>query len=94
MLELVGWTGAILFALCGVPQALKVWRTHQVRDLSWVFLLMWLSGEILTFIYVLANNAISGELQLPLLTNYVFNTIILMYLVWAKRAYKNNQSNS
>jgi len=88
-MEQIGWIGAILFAICGVPQAIKVWWTHKTRDLSLTFLLMWWFGEILTFAYVVHDNYEHESYQWPLITNYVVNFIIVSYLLWAKRAYKN-----
>jgi uncharacterized protein with PQ loop repeat len=79
-----GWIGAILFALCGIPQAWKVYRTKKCRDISLIFLLMWFIAEILTIIYILYDNTINGKYQLPLLVNYIFNIVIVGYLLVVK----------
>ncbi len=87
MIEWIGWTGALLFSWCAVPQCLKTWRTRRADDLSWGFLLMWLWGEVFTLAYVLATNARTGDYQLPLLTNYAFNLLLACYLIYAKWRY-------
>ena len=84
LIELIGWLGAILFATCSIPQVLQVYRTRRCDDLSMSFLQMWLWGELLSFAYVLNNE----QLQWPLITNYVFNILLVIYLVWAKWVYR------
>lgn len=56
-------------------------------DVSWVFLLMWFFGEVLMFVYVFYHNVSTGVWQLPLLTNYVANFVMLCYLLYAKSVY-------
>ena len=86
-LETLGWIGAILFCFCAVPQSIKVYRTKSAGDLSWIFLLMWLFGEIFTLIYVIDKNMQVNVYQWPLITNYVMNTILVLYLVYARIRY-------
>lgn len=83
-MEIVGWIGGLLFAFCGVPQAIKSYRTKHARDISWWFLWMWVGGEILTLVYVLDNNLFTGDWQLPLLTNYALNTIVVAFIMYIK----------
>ena len=71
MIEILGWSSTFLLGLCGVPQALKAWKTKGATDISWVFLVMWLLGEILACIYVCSGNFTSGVCQVPLLVNYI-----------------------
>ena len=60
----IGWIGSILMAFCGLPQAIESYKTKSSRGLSWGFLIMWFSGELLTLIYILP------KMDLPLLFNY------------------------
>ena len=92
MLEVMGWIGATLFSLCAVPQVIRTYITKSAKDFSWGFLGMWFWGEILTFIYVLSINIQVDEYQYPLLVNYVFNFILLLYLIYAKYFYKGEKS--
>lgn len=75
-MEYIGWTGSILFALCGLPQAIKSVREKNSRGLSWGFLGMWFTGEILTLIYILP------KLDLPLIFNYCFNLFCLLPIMY------------
>lgn len=83
LLEIVGWIGSILFATCSIPQVKQVYTTKNTKGLSMLFLQMWLWGEIFSFIYILGNET----LQWPLVTNYLFNILLVVYLVIAKVRY-------
>lgn len=65
----------MLFALCGLPQAIKSYKDGHSIGLSWGFLVMWLMGEVLTFIYVLP------KLDYPLLANYTVNFLFLCVII-------------
>lgn len=67
----------MLFALCGLPQAIQSLKQGHSNGLSWTFLMMWLFGEILTLIYVYPKSNI-----LPLLANYTLNLLFLIVIVW------------
>ena len=84
MTELVGWIGAILFSCCGIPQAIKTYKTKSVNDFSLAFLLMWGFGEVFTFYYVLTLNIQADKFQIPLLANYIMNFFIVVYLIYVK----------
>ena len=77
MMEVLGWIGSALFALCAVPQAWQSWKQKHSDGLSWSFLLMWFFGEVLTIIYVSQKEDV-----LPLLANYCFNIILLLIILW------------
>lgn len=84
----IGWLGAFLFATCAVPQVIKTWKSKKAEDLSWLFLLFWFFGEILTFIYVFSGDILAKTTHFPLYVNYIFNIILVTYLLYAKRSYK------
>ena len=86
MIELAGWLGAAFFAFCGLPQAILCYKQGHAEGVSELFLWMWFIGEVLTFYYVLETSA-----GLPLLANYVFNFMILLFVMRYKympRAYE------
>lgn len=87
MHEYIGWVGAFLFAICGVPQVIKTWKIKKADDLSWLFLLFWLFGELLTFIYIIIDDTQHGLTHYPLYVNYIFNIIMVVYLIYAKKKY-------
>lgn len=77
-MEIIGWLGSILFAICGLPQALQSMRDGHSDGLNWMFLLTWLSGEVLTIIYVFP------KADYPLLFNYTLNLLFLTIIIWYK----------
>lgn len=85
MIEIIGWIGSTLFALCAIPQAWQSWKNKNSNGLTWSFLLMWLFGEILTVIYVSQKDDV-----LPLLVNYYFNLVLLLIIIWY-RAFPQNK---
>lgn len=84
----IGWVGAFLFAICAVPQVVKTWKTKKAGDLSMLFLVFWLFGELLTFAYIIIDDVLLGITHFPLYLNYFFNTLLVLYLIYAKRYYK------
>lgn len=78
MLNILGWIGSILFAICGLPQAIKCYKEKHADGISTSFLLMWLFGEIFTMIYVLP------KMDLPLLFNYSINLVFLFVITYFK----------
>lgn len=78
MMEYIGWTGALLFAICGLPQAIQCYRAGHSRGLDWMFLICWLFGEILTIIYIWPKN------EYPLLFNYLANLVFLGVMIFYK----------
>jgi uncharacterized protein with PQ loop repeat len=89
----LGWLGAFLFAVCAVLQVIKTWRSKSAGDLSWLFLLFWLFGEVLTLVYIVIDDIIESITHYPLYINYVFNTILVFYLIYAKIAYREKGSD-
>lgn len=79
MIELLGWIGGILFALCAIPQAWQSWKRKNSDGLTWAFLMMWWFGELATVIYVHQKDDV-----LPLLVNYYFNMALLSVIIWFK----------
>jgi hypothetical protein len=77
-MEIIGWIGAGLFAICALPQAWQCWREGHSRGLNWFFLLAWGGGEILMIIYVLP------KMDIPLLANYFINMIFLIIMLYYK----------
>ena len=92
--EISGWIGATLFATCAAPQAYKTWKTKSADDLSWIFILMWFFGEIFTSFYIVYGDMKSGDRHYPLYMNYVLNTAIVVYLIYAKAKYSKKKDES
>lgn len=82
-METIGWIGAILFAICGLPQAWQSIKDGHSRGLNWFFLLAWLGGEVLTIAYVWP------KADWPLLFNYFMNLafllVMLKFKLWERK---------
>jgi len=79
MIETIGWTGAILFAVCGIPQAIQCYREKHANGLNWIFLITWSGGEVLTIAYIMMTS-----MDLILLVNYFVNSAVLVILIYYK----------
>lgn len=75
--DLIGWIGGLMFALCALPQALKSYKEGNSRGISWLFLFMWLIGELFTFIYVFNKHL----WDFPLLINYALNILFIIIIL-------------
>jgi uncharacterized protein with PQ loop repeat len=84
----IGWIGAFFFAICAIPQVLQTWKSKKVDGLSSLFLLFWLSGELLTFTYIIVDDVMLRITHFPLYVNYTANIIMVLYLIYAKYHYK------
>jgi len=84
LVEVLGYIGAFLFAVCAYPQAYKVWKTQDTKSISLLFLLTWLFGEIFTWVYIGIQNYQTGIILWPLHLNYFFNGISVVYLTYKK----------
>lgn len=78
LLEIIGWIGAIAFAVCGAPQAWQSYKTKTAEGVSSLFLYLWLIGEIATIIYVIPKG------HLPLLFNYLANLVFISIILYYK----------
>ena len=76
MVELLGWLGATCFAICSLPQTIKVVKDGHGEGLSKPFLWLWFWGEMLTLIYVCV-----GVFSWPLFFNYVVNLTFLTVML-------------
>ena len=57
LLDVVGYIGGILLAVCTLPQIWHMYSTQSASDLQKRFLILYLVGCILTFAYLVAKNA-------------------------------------
>ena len=79
MLEVLGWIGAWLLALCGAPQAWNCYKVGHGRGLDPMFLIMWTIGIACMLVYILLKGFISAPLIANYTMNLVFLSIILRY---------------
>ena len=75
-IELIGWLGNIIFAVSGIPQALKCFQQGHAKGVSHAMIWLWVVGEILAMIYGHLR-----DLPTPLLLNYSINLICLLVIL-------------
>jgi len=78
LLEIIGWLGSICLAISGLPQAWMSYKDKHSRGISWSFILLWSFGEIFALTYVY------DKLDLPLITNYITNILVLGVILYYK----------
>lgn len=77
-MDIVGWVGSFLFAICAIPQAWASYRQGHSNGMTHSLLWLWAGGEVLTLMYVLHRQ------EWPLILNYVCNLLALIVIVWFK----------
>ncbi|MBL4559681.1 MAG: hypothetical protein JKX79_01725, partial [Labilibaculum sp.] len=61
----------------------------KTDDLNELFLWLWFWGEVFTLCYIFIDDLASKNYHIPLYFNYVFNLILLFYLIYAKYTYNS-----
>lgn len=79
MSDIIGWIGAVSFAVCAIPQAYTCYKTKSARGLSMSFLLLWTIGEICLLYY-----SFMEVFSYQLIFNYVFNLTCLAIIFYYK----------
>lgn len=44
--EVLGWIGAVAFAICAIPQAIQCWKQGHGNGISALFLWAWFAGGV------------------------------------------------
>ena len=84
-IEIIGLIAACLTTAAFIPQAVKIWRSKEVKDISLTMYLSMLLGIILWFYYGYQLNSIS-----IILANAVTGAIVLS-IIYLKVKYSNKQ---
>ena len=79
-LEYMGWTGGVLLALCGLPEAV-VTIINGYCALSWGLLLMWGFGEIFVLVPIWYKVR-KGWLVFNYTANIGFVSIMIFYKIF------------
>lgn len=85
LIECLGWIGAFLLSVCGIPQLYKTYKTGTTRGLSLTMLLCWLIGEVCLGTYVVIE-----AFEWPLLFNFIINSVIVAATVILYWKYRND----
>ena len=83
VVEFLGWSGALLLAMCAIPEVIKSIITKNC-SVGWGMLSLWWVGEALTLIFIAVR---APEIQL--LVNYGINFLFVSILIYYKRRYPN-----
>lgn len=73
--ELIGWIGAVCFAICGLPQARECYQRGNAEGINLSFINLWFFGEVLTLYYILPDK------KWPLIFNYILNLICILFIL-------------
>jgi uncharacterized protein with PQ loop repeat len=87
LIDFIGWSGVICFAICGVPQLIKTIKCKDIEGLSLGSYLFWFAGGILMSI-----NSIVDELKPHLILNYLWTTLVSGAVIVAYLVYKNQRN--
>lgn len=82
----IGWAGAVFFAFCAVPQVIRTVRDGHARNLSSLFLWMWLSGEVLCGGGTLLDVGVVPWLLFNYSLNLVCVLVLLHYKLFPRKA--------
>jgi uncharacterized protein with PQ loop repeat len=77
-IETMGWIGSVLFAVCGLPQAVDCIKKGNAHGMTWSFLILWFLGEVFTLPYIVHTGS------LPLLFNYSLNFCFVVVILYYK----------
>lgn len=81
MTEFIGYIGAFLLGICGIPEIISYFQTGTVGT-SWGMLIIWLLGEVFALWYAFLK---SKQIKLiPLLVNYGLNVICILFMMAVK----------
>lgn len=72
--ELIGWLSTLCLAACGIPLAIEAYKQGR-SNVNNRFFSLWLAGEIFGVIHTYNIQ------DYPLLANYTFNTLVLIFVL-------------
>lgn len=84
MFNFFGILGAILFALCSLPQVAKCISEGHASGLSWGFIFMGIGGNVFSAIYLAWSDSLSGFWHYPMYANYGAAFILCVVLLALK----------
>lgn len=90
-ITVLGFVGAACFALCTAPQILRVLKRKSTADISLLFILLSLGGNLCSATYIFYTNWVSGYWQIPQYFNYTIATTLVVTLLCLKIKYDKEQ---
>lgn len=83
-MEIVGYVGAFLLAVCALPQMIMAIRQGHAKGISSLFLGSWYLGELLMLVFLIGTGITSGPLYWNYFINFIMLTVIVGYKIWGK----------
>lgn len=87
----LGLLSAICFGLCTLPQILRVRKRRSTADISLLFILMSLVGNLSAASYIIYSNIQANFYQWPQYLNYSVATTLVVTLLCLKIKYDKEQ---
>lgn len=87
----LGFLSAICFGLCTLPQILRVRKRKSTADISLLFILMSLIGNLSAASYIIYSNIQANFYQWPQYLNYSVATTLVVTLLCLKIKYDRGQ---
>ena len=87
ILTIIGFLGAICFAFCALPQVIKAIKTKSTDDISLLYIILSIFGNIFSAIYIFGTNYLSGCWQYPQYFNYGIALTLIIILMIIKSKY-------
>lgn len=91
LFTIIGFIGAGAFASCTAPQIIRVLKRKSTADISLLFILLSLLGNLASASYILYTNIQSGFWQIPQYFNYTIATTLVVTLLVLKLKYDGKQ---
>lgn len=91
LFTIIGFVGALAFASCTGPQILRVLKRKSTADISLLFIILSLIGNLCSASYIFYTNLLSGLLQIPQYLNYSIATSLVVTLLVLKLKYDGAQ---
>lgn len=84
---ILGFISAVCFGLCTLPQIIRVRKRKSAADISLLFILLSILGNISAASYILYTNITQGFYQWPQYMNYAVATTLVITLLVMKIKY-------
>ena len=80
-IDILGYIGGSILAICNIPQIIQMWATRSADDISYISLCFYILGLILMITYLIGINALAGWVAMILEVVLCVAVIILKYLL-------------
>lgn len=87
----IGMSAALCFGFCTLPQILRVLKRKSTADISLLFILLSLLGNLASASYILYTNIQGGFWQIPQYFNYTIATTLVVTLLVLKLKYDGDE---